>query len=96
MRSALLAGIAAALTFVPAATAATKSQANAKARKAADAYTDKNYGISGGASFWTATCRTSGSAWTCSLGTTSGQCSGSLKLSSNLSKTYAVKIGCGE
>jgi len=96
MRSTLLAVLAAALVFVPAADAATRSQANAKARKAADAYTDKNYGISGGASFWTANCRRSSGAWKCSLGTTSGQCSGSLKLSSNLSKTYAVKIGCGE
>lgn len=84
------------LAVAPVAHGASTKQANSKARKAADAYTDKSFGIGGGASSWTASCRRSGKAWKCSVRMTSGQCAGSLKLSRNLSKTYSVRIGCGE
>jgi len=96
MRSTLLTALTALLIVAPAADAATTSQANAKARKAADAYTDKNYGISGGTAAWTAKCGKTSGAWKCTLRFNGGQCSGSLKLSANLSKSYAIKIACGE
>jgi len=85
-----------AMVAVPTAEAATLSQANGKARKAAVAYTQKYYGTQWREFDWSARCRRSSSAWKCSLKTDNGQCSGSLKLSKNLSKTYAVRIGCGE
>lgn len=81
---------------VSVADAATTGQANAKARKAADSYTKRSFGISGGPSLWRAGCRRSAGGWRCSVRMNGGQCVGSLKLSSGLAKVYAVRISCGE
>lgn len=96
VRVVLIVVVAALFGAVSVADAATAKQANAKARRAADAYTKKSFGISGGASLWRARCRMSGGAWRCSVVMNGGQCSGSLKLSRGLARVYAVRIGCGE
>jgi hypothetical protein len=86
-----------ALAMPAIATAATRAQANAKARRAANHYTTTHYGIGGPAdgSIWTARCRPSGRSWRCSVRMDGGQCTGSLRLSYRL-RPYGHRIGCGE
>lgn len=88
---------------IPVATsvAATRQQAQVKARMAANHYTNGHYGIgfatSGGWQHWSATCtrRAATGGWSCSVRMEGGQCHGTLKLSRAL-RPFAHRIGCLE
>lgn len=75
------------------ASAATRGQANAKARAAADHYTSSRMGIGGGP--WSASCSRRSSHWNCRVSMNGGECTGTLKLSYRL-LAYAYDIGCME
>ena len=81
--------------FVAPAVAASQRSAEAKARKAADRYTNTHFGIGGGgASLWSARCSRAKSGWRCSVRMDS-QCKGTLRLTSGLT-AYGYSIGCIE
>ena len=84
------------LVMVSSAMAASRSQAQTKARQAANHYTNGHYGI-GAASWrsWSASCHRFGTGWKCSVRLSGGQCSGTLKLSRGLNP-YGHAIGCME
>ena len=81
--------------------AATRQQAQVKARMAANRYTNGHFGIgfatSDGWRHWSATCarRPATGGWSCSVRMEGGQCHGTLKLSRAL-KPFAHRIGCLE
>ena len=80
----------------PAFGSATRSQANLRARRAADSYTNRNFGIGGlGFRDWRAGCTRLTYGWACVVNMNGGQCTGTLKLTGAL-RPYAYKIGCGE
>jgi hypothetical protein len=83
-----------------AADAATRQQAQTKARQAANHYTNAHFGIGfatgDGWRHWSATCtRRPGGGWRCSVSMQGGQCAGTLKLSAAL-RPFAHRIACSE
>jgi hypothetical protein len=98
---ALLALVATAAIVTPVANAATRQQAQTKARQAANHYTNSHFGIGFAAAdgwrHWSASCtrRSSSAGWSCSVRMEGGQCHGTLKLSRAL-RPFAHRIGCLE
>ena len=99
--SALLAVVATAAIVTPVANAATRQQAQTKARQAANYYTNSHFGIGFAAAdgwrHWSASCtrRSSSASWNCSVRMEGGQCHGTLKLSRAL-RPFAHRIACLE
>lgn len=95
----VVAGIAAVTLTTTPGFAASKSQAQKRARAKANAYIER-FGISGRERDWTASCSKSGSAtWNCRVSFNGGQCSGSVKLRETAGgklKTARIDIACGE
>ena len=98
---ALLTVVATAAIVTPVANAATRQQAQTKARQAANHYTNSHFGIGFAADdgwrHWSASCtrRSSSANWSCSVRMEGGQCHGTLKLSRAL-RPFAHRIGCLE
>jgi hypothetical protein len=88
-----------ALVATPAAQAATRESAQVAARKSANAYTNRHYGIgfagSRGWRHWHAGCTRSRPGWVCTVTMNGGQCMGSVELTAGL-RGYAHRISCGE
>ena len=94
----MLAGLLCALA-VSAAAAASSTQARDAARKSANAWTAKHYGIGfsmrGGWRMWQASCQQAGGGWSCAVRMSNGQCAGTVHLTARL-RGYRYRIACGE
>jgi hypothetical protein len=91
---------AASLATTASAVAATERQADTKARRAANHYTNTYYGIGfsgpGGWRYWASSCRARwDGGWRCRVTMNGRQCVGTLKLT-ELLRPYAYRIGCGD
>lgn len=87
-------------TVASAAVTETRGRVQIKARKAANSYTNRRYGIgfpgANGWRHWSATCQAAGGRWHCSVRMHGGQCAGTVQILHDTLKTFARDISCSE
>jgi hypothetical protein len=88
--------VLAALALPAAASAATRSEANAQAKRAANRYTNTQFGIRGATRDWKASCHGFSTHWLCAVSFNAGECRGFLRLRNATLRPYGYRIGCVE
>ncbi len=77
--------------------ALTRGKAGAVARRAADRYTDRHFGVSGGAALWRARCTRIAGGWRCRMTFNGSECTGQVLVSNRSGRAYRVRrMGCSE